>query len=61
MTTAAAKTVQIDVDELAELRKLQASQVAKKAKSQARSKARQELIRRHKPDYDRLFKEYGGE
>ena len=54
------KMVEIDPAELAELRKLQSAQAAKKVKSSGRAKARQELIKRHKSEYDGLVTQFSG-
>ena len=52
------KTVEISQEELDELRALKASQEKRRATSQARTKARQELIKRHKPEYDQLVESF---
>lgn len=60
MTTGAAKVVEISQEEYDELNKLKESQASRRATSQARSKARAELIKKHKGEYDGLVKSFGG-
>jgi hypothetical protein len=60
MTTAAKNMVEVSAEELAELRKLSQDKSEKKDKSQARTKARNELIKNHRSEYDQLISKYSG-
>ena len=48
------RTVEVTVEEIELLRKLQAGVTARKVKGKARAEARKELIRKYKPEYDQL-------
>ncbi len=54
------KTVSISQDEYDELQKLKETQGARRKTTQARSKARAELIKKHKTEYDQLVTSFGG-
>ena len=55
------KTVDITDEELQELRKLRDQRNERRDKGHARSKARSELIKQHKGDYDKLVKRFEDE
>ena len=55
-----AKTVSISQEEYDELQKLKETQGARKKTTQARSKARTELIKKYKSEYDSLIVKFGG-
>ena len=60
MVAQATKSVSLSQEEYDELIKLKETQASRKSTSQARSKARAELIKKHKTEYDALIKQYGG-